>query len=459
MKQKIFAMLLLGAVLLAGCSAGADGEKAAAASAAQPVTTGAPAAEADRREPVVDEATGKIKLILAGMRMDGAGWKQLAEDFNAQSDSYIVELKDYYTGDETSDLADLDQMYADVMDAKTRLNTELIAGKLPDMLAFDNLSPLPYIGKDLLLDLDLYLEADGTLSADKLLCWDALHEYGGLYILGQHFYVDTLACSQEFYAAHKGWTLADYLEIEKGMRDDQQIIYYMSQEEFLTQMGGRYLSRALDLEHGTCDFENAEFIGLLDAVRTAGQYELSEEVETPTAKQMQAGRLMCCAEWLDAPSQVAIDRNDGGQQLDYIGWPTVDGSCGSVVNLSGTISAFATTGSPEGCWAFIQYVVTHASDAAFAGFGSPLYRPLLQKAVGEWNADPLIAPEIRVTEEDLTVYLDAVNAAPAMAFTDESVMQIIQEECAPLLRGEGTAEDAARRIQSRASLYMTEQYG
>ena len=28
-----------------------------------------------------------------------------------------------------------------------------------------------------------------------------------------------------------------------------------------------------------------------------------------------------------------------------------------------------------------------------------------------------------------------------------------------LLRGEGTAEDDARRIQSRASLYMTEQYG
>ena len=28
-----------------------------------------------------------------------------------------------------------------------------------------------------------------------------------------------------------------------------------------------------------------------------------------------------------------------------------------------------------------------------------------------------------------------------------------------LLRGEGTAEDAARRIQSRASLYMTVQYG
>ena len=59
----------------------------------------------------------------------------------------------------------------------------------------------------------------------------------------------------------------------------------------------------------------------------------------------------------------------------------------------------------------------------------------------------------------MTVYLDAVNAAPAMAYRDEAVMTIIQEECAPLLRGEGTAADAAKRIQSRASLYMTEQYG
>ena len=76
MRQKILAMLLLGAVLLAGCSAGTAGEKQA--EAAQPIAAGAPAAEANRREPVVDEATGKIKLTLAGMRMDGAGWKQLA---------------------------------------------------------------------------------------------------------------------------------------------------------------------------------------------------------------------------------------------------------------------------------------------------------------------------------------------------------------------------------------------
>ena len=42
---------------------------------------------------------------------------------------------------------------------------------------------------------------------------------------------------------------------------------------------------------------------------------------------------------------------------------------------------------------------------------------------------------------------------------DENVMGILQEEHAPPLSGEGTAEDAARRIQSHMSLYMTERYG
>lgn len=449
--------LLLAAVLFTACSARTQPDapvEQAAAAASDRSTTDTPA-----KAPEIDEATGKIRLTLAGIRMDSSGWRALAEGFNAQSDTYIVELKDYYMGDESSDFSDPDQMRADVADAETLLHTELIAGKLPDMLAFDSLSPLPYLTKGLLLDLDPYLAADEELPAEELLCWNALHEYGGLYILGRSFYVDALSCTQEFYETHKNWTIAEYLEVESSLRSDQQMIYYMSPEDFLTQMGGQYLAKALDLEHAACDFDNPEFISILNGMLAAGAYELSEEVETPAAKRIENGQLICCAVWLDAPSQVVYDRNDGGRQLSYIGWPTADGSCGSVVNLSGAISAFAATASPEGCWEFIKYAVTHDADGMFAGFGSPVYLPLLQKSVEEWNVDPLLIPELKITDEDMTVYLDAVNDAPAMAYRDEAVMNIIQEECAPLLRGEGTAADAAKRIQSRASLYMTEQYG
>lgn len=41
------------------------------------------------------------------------------------------------------------------------------------------------------------------------------------------------------------------------------------------------------------------------------------------------------------------------------------------------------------------------------------------------------------SEADIEAYIAAARACPAMAYRDEAVMTIIQEECAPLLRGEG----------------------
>ena len=449
MKRKILAGLILAALLLGGCSAQRGGSEA--------VLTENSAGQTEAAAPVVDEKSGKIRLTLAGIRMDDTGWRALADGFNAQSEQYVVELRDYSAG--AADMpAAPDQLRQELADAETRLNTELTAGNHPDMLAFDWLSPLPYIGKELLLDLDPYAQAGGVLNKESVLCWDALHEYGGLYLMAQRFYVDTLSCTQEFYEAHRGWTIADYLEIEKALPEGRQMIYTMSPELFLTQMGGRYLSRALDLAHASCDFDNEDFIGILDAALRAGEYALSEETETSTAKQMESGRLMCCADWLDGPEKIAIDRNDGGARLAYIGWPTTDGSCGSTANLRGVIGALAQSPCPEGCWEFIQYTVTHGTDAVYSGFGSPVYLPLVYEAAAEWNADPLLIPELQISQDDLDAYLNAVNAAPVMGFVDESVMEIIQMECAPMLQGESTPEETAARIQSRVSLYMAEQY-
>lgn len=354
---RIMLLFLLAAVLFTACSA-----------QAQPDVPNVPSpAVSDGNSsdtPAPDEPPGKITLTLAGVGMRTYGWDRLAEAFNAQSEDYIVELRDYYAGsfvdDGTGVPDDMEQYRADLADAQTRLHTALIAGKTPDMLVLDGLSPLTYLGKGLLLDLDPYAEADADISPEDILCWDALHEYGGLYILARQFVVETLMCSQAFYDAHRGWTVADYLEIEQGLRADQQMIYYMSPEEFLTQMGGQYLTKALDLAHASCDFDNPEFIAILNG-----------------------------------------------------------------------------------------------ADPVY--FGSPVYAPRMREQTAQQNADG--GKYTTASEADIEAYIAAARACPAMAYRDEAVMTIIQEECAPLLRGEGPAADAAKRIQSRASLYMTEQYG
>ena len=465
---------LLALLLLTGCAAPGrtETQQEVRNHTAQP-ETGAPFSEkessksqtdsepaaSDGKSPDIDEATGKIRLTLAGVNMRTYGWDALAEQFNAQSENYIVELRDYYTGDfvddGTSAPDDMEQYRAELADAKTRLHTDLIVGKMPDMIVFDSLSPLTYLGKGLLLDLDPYLEADAEISLEDILCWDALHEYGGLYILAKQFVVETLMCSQDFYDAHRGWTVTDYLEIEKGLRSDQQMIYYMSPEEFLTQMGGQYLAKALDLENAACNFDNPEFIGILNGALECGQYEALDYAGRPVGKRMEDGELMCCATWLDDPADVTFDRVQSGRRLAYIGWPTTDGGCGSVAALYGDISAFASTACPEGCWEFLKYVLQSGDDPVY--YGKTIYAPRMREETAQRNAAG--GKYTTASSEDIAAYIAAANACRCLGYRDENVMGILQEECAPLLRGEGTAEDTAKRIQSRVSLYMTEQYG
>ena len=461
MKKNVSILLvfLLLCALLSGCSRQKNAANAQPPSAVPETTTQVASASAQASAaPDIDLETGKIRLTLAGVSMQTFGWDRLAKAFNAQSEDYIVELRDYYTGDfvddGTSVPEDMEQYRTDLDDAKTRLHTDLIVGKMPDMIVFDSLSPLTYLGKGLLLDLDPYLEADAEISSEDILCWNALHEYGGLYVMAKQFVVETLMCSQDFYDAHKGWTVTEYLEIEKDLRSDQQMIYYMSPEEFLTQMGRQYLTKALDLENATCDFDNPEFIGILNGALECGQYEALDYAGKPVGKRMEDGELMCCATWLDKPADVTFDRVQSGKRLAYIGWPTVDGSCGAAVRLNGDIGAFSATACPDGCWEFIKYVLQHGANEM--DWGSPVYAPLMYEQVAQRNQTA--GKYTTATDEDVQAYIAAVKTCSAMSYRDESVMQIIAEESAPLLRGEGTAEDAARRIQSRASLYIVEQY-
>ena len=106
MKRRIAAVLLLLLLLLTGCAAESaapverrDGASAAAQTPAPMERVEAAAngteesAPAPAREAVIDEASGKTVLTLAGVRMQAYGWDALAKQFNAQSADYIVELR------------------------------------------------------------------------------------------------------------------------------------------------------------------------------------------------------------------------------------------------------------------------------------------------------------------------------------------------------------------------------
>lgn len=454
--KRIFAWTLA-LLLLAGCtahSAVADAPK----DAAGPVSAADTAAEAD----TADAAAEPVTLKLAGIDITGEPIDAMVKAFNQAQDAIVIELTDYGTefGPEEKERA------------ASLLTTEILAGSRPDLVYFPDLqfwgtstinllSPLPFIGQGLLLDLDPYVAQDPDLHPEDILIWDALHQYGGLYLVSDLFSVQTVVCAPSFYADHAGWTIAEYLELEAALPDGCRMFDAMHPAYFLLGIGSRYMQKALDLEQAACDFDNAEFIALLDSATKVREY--TPVWDGGVCNQMMKGTLIGCYTDVRAPWSVAFDRTEAGrtEPMAYIGWPTPDGSGGSDIHLLGSLGVMADTAHKDACWQFVKYMIMNPGyiydkKLEVRNQGFPLYIPAMPE-----NPETLTDPDhlFEPLQSDADAFLALVSQCTTMNFYDDAIMDIILEEAQELLAGNVTAAETAKNIQDRASLYMLEQYG
>ena len=145
----------------------------------------------------------------------------------------------------------------------------------------------------------------------------------------------------------------------------------------------------------------------------------------------------------------AEDEAVAGCRLSVVGEPTPDGSCGTDLGISG-VCMLVSSDSPEGCWEFIKYRLTHPYDYPI---GLCLYRPVLERRMEAAVSDP----QLRFTAEDRDRFLRLLDAIQYPNFYDPMVLSVIEEESGAFLAGERSAADTARLIQSRLSLYVSEQ--
>ena len=220
------------------------------------------------------------------------------------------------------------------------------------------------------------------------------------------------------------------------------------------------MQKALDLEQAACDFDNAEFIALLDSATKVRDY--TPVWDGGVCNQMMKGTLIGCYTDVRAPWSVAFDRTEAGrtEPMAYIGWPTPDGSGGSDIHLLGSLGVMADTAHKDACWQFVKYMIMHPGyiydkKLEVRNQGFPLYIPAMPE-----NPETLTDPNrlFEPLQSDADAFLALVDQCTTMNFYDDAVMDIILEEAQELLAGNVTAAETAKNIQERASLYMLEQY-
>ena len=423
----------------------------------------------------------KTELTLACFGLDYNLRSQIVK-FNRSSADYRIVVKDY------SEYATDDDYNAGL----TKLNTEIISGSVPDLIANSMQLPIrQYAAKGLLEDLWPYIDADPEYSRDKLMTkpLESLQTDGKLYQLPIDFGVTTAIGLGKVVDGYDTWTLADVNDALSKLPEGATVFNkYYTQAEMLQYCVAMNADSFMNWQDGTCNFDSDEFRALLEFVKPfPAEYDWqsdSEEYESDYSRLKNGKQLLyptSLYSFDDLYYTFAALNNDAR----FVGFPREDGSTGNAFNSDATLCITTTCKDKAGAWAFIRSTLEEDFQKSLWNF------PILKSAF-EANAKEAMTQEYEtdadgnqildengnpipistggmsygdepmielyaVTQEQYDAVMAVIDSTTSFVDYDQNVLNIISDEAAGYLAGSKTVEEASKLIQSRVSLYIQEQ--
>lgn len=457
-----------------------------------------------------DPSKEKKIITLATLNMDSE-MRTLISDFNKNSSEYRIKVTDYSeynTGD-------------DYTAGITKLNTEIIAGRVPDIIAVGYFMPIDqYAAKGILEDLTPYIERD--LGKDALVedFFKTLRDDNGkLYEAYSAFTMQTLVGLRSVVGDEADWSFKKLQEAFTTLPEGASIVGdYYSRSSALYMFLYSNMDKFVNWETGKCTFDSQDFIDLLETVKTFPADEdinyddgetayVSDQVKVLTGKQLLSNANAYSLTDFRASTFYAYGKDD----ISFVGYPGT-GAAFSAVGMGYAISAKSE--NKEAAWQFVSRILTEdyqngqnkygyyngfpTNEAVFDKMmkaeATPTFdenAPISSTYVvgnngtssdgGLSEREPYYSGATNdkgvheqpkttygfggdftievyaMTEQEKEVVLDLLKNTTTFMRYDSSLSDIINEEIQPFFKGEKSAADAAKMIQSRATIYVNEQ--
>ncbi len=413
------------------------------------------------------------KDITVGMLNTNYLVRSQVYSFNKNSLEYRVNLIDYsslYSGSQA--------------DRLKQLNKDISAGSMPDILVVDDSLPIDnFIMKGLLQDFRPFLEEDPDYSIDLLLpgLVNAYSYKGALYQLVPNFTVSTLCVpcksSDDIVSS---WTPQEAIAYWEKQGTDKMFDPGKKKIEFLNECiscAGDYF---VDWENGVCRFDTPEFINLLELSNMIRDEEIEELKNGDYFARMSSWRNNEALVYGE-PLRMYNDYNSllqalFGCEVDFRGYPCGEGS-GTCFRPYINFAMSAQSQVKDGAWEFVRYFLSEDFLLSDNNYVIPSRMDLLTNI--EEQATHLPSYTDFETGEKVeymnSTYINgqmleygAMSLEQAQRFTDfithidkayesdGNINAIIAEETDSYFRGRKSAEETAKVIQSRASIYLNE---
>lgn len=363
----------------------------------------------------------------------------LANEYNRKQDNYHITIKTY-----------------DVLEDQNSLNllrTEVAAGSGPDIFAFTQDESFSEVrSENLYINLYEYLDTDEECNRDHFVpsLLAAMSEQGNLYWLPYRFNITTLTGPRALLGGGE-LTLRQIEEIDAVKTGEMRVFHsWMTADYLLRWCLKPAISTYIDRENKSCDFDSEGFMQLLEMCK-----KYAGNVNIVNADMNEQALLM-----FDNVSNFL--RLCALSDLDYCfaGFPGAEGN-GSMFQLELRFAISAQSGSQDAAWDFLKFTASEYGQTLDAGSGFSALLPVLEDNIDDAvkNGVSIGFAEYDYSEEEAQEFMDLINSTTVVSSADIVIEDIIVNLASAYFKGEQSVEAAARNIQSRICIYLSEQFG
>lgn len=393
-------------------------------------------------------------------------------DFNRNNPDCRIEVQDY------SEFNTPDDYQAGM----TKLTTEIISGKMPDILAVDGLPLKQYGAKGLLEDLLPYLDADTELGGREALVQPVLNamlQDGKLYQVASNFGVNTATTSKRLAGDVTGWTLSEARAALEQLPEGATLMdAYTTRETLLRVLCNWNLGSYVNWETGECSFDTGEFAKLLEFAMLAPKeinidddnWQAYEE-RTRIREGMQLMSVSSFYDWYSILDQKA----NWGDDLIYVGMPSEDRN-GNSFSLDSGLAMSSKCANKDAAWKFLRGRLTGDTSYRWSfpinqsAFDAFMKEAMTPDTYTDENGNVVEYPKLEytdatgetvqimaMTQEDYDQFMELLQSTTKLADYDEAIMNIVMDEAQAFLDGNRSADDVAKAVQSKVKFHVNEQ--
>ena len=307
----------------------------------------------------VDAASVVNKTVLTFACL-GLDWnmRDAIVKFNRASNTHRIVVRDYseYNTDD------------DYTAGLQKLNTEMLSGKLPDMLDVDtyNMPVEQYAAKGFLADLYELIDADTEMSRDSFVqpVLKALESKDGkLYQMPNTFAVDTAIALEKVTGDYSEWNLANLKDAMTKLQDGATVFeVYRTKSDVLSSCVSRNIDAFVDWENGAAHFDSDEFKALLEFANSFPEnYDwenATDEDNDSDQNRMNSGKQLMTSMYVSSLEDVLYQMVGFNGGIKFVGYPSEDGSSNHAFNINGSIAISSTCADKTAAWNFMKQFLT-----------------------------------------------------------------------------------------------------